>query len=110
MYTVLSYIRPFEGNREADVAPSENEFDTPAIIHMSLANLDLTQFVKNREKFFCFCSCFFFFFYVIMNIFCLKSSFPIPSCQTLALDTGPKAFFYSLDLLLFFPLFLADAI
>ena len=44
------------------MAPSENEFDTPAIIHMSLANLDLTQFVKNREKFFCFCSCFCFFF------------------------------------------------
>ena len=24
------YIRPFEGNLETDVAPSENEFDTPA--------------------------------------------------------------------------------
>ena len=24
------YIRPFEGNREADVAPGENEFGTPA--------------------------------------------------------------------------------
>ena len=24
------YIQPFEGNRKADVAPSENEFDTPA--------------------------------------------------------------------------------
>ena len=23
-----NYIRPFEGKREADVAPSENEFDT----------------------------------------------------------------------------------
>ena len=31
MYTVLNYIRPFEGNRETDVAPSENEFDTPAL-------------------------------------------------------------------------------
>ena len=28
MYTVLNYIRPFEGNREADVALGENEFDT----------------------------------------------------------------------------------
>ena len=26
-----NYIRPFEGNQEADVAPSENEFDTPAL-------------------------------------------------------------------------------
>ena len=24
-------MRPFEGNCEADVAPSKNEFDTPAI-------------------------------------------------------------------------------
>ena len=24
-----NYIRPFEGNCEADVAPHENEFDTP---------------------------------------------------------------------------------
>ena len=31
MYTVLNYIRPFEGNREADVAPGENEFDTPDV-------------------------------------------------------------------------------
>ena len=31
MYTVLSYIRPFEGNLKADVAPGENEFDTPAL-------------------------------------------------------------------------------
>ena len=30
MYTVLNYIRPLEGNHEAEVAPSENEFDTPA--------------------------------------------------------------------------------
>ena len=26
------YIWPFEGNHEADVAPGENEFDTPGII------------------------------------------------------------------------------
>ena len=25
------YIWPFEGNLEADVAPGENEFDTPAL-------------------------------------------------------------------------------
>ena len=31
MYTVLSYIRPFEGNLKADVAPGENEFDTPGV-------------------------------------------------------------------------------
>ena len=26
-----NYIWPFEGNLEADVAPGENEFDTPAL-------------------------------------------------------------------------------
>ena len=26
------YVQPFEGNLEADVAPRENEFDTPALI------------------------------------------------------------------------------
>ena len=31
MYTVLKLFRPFEGNREADVAPGENEFDIPGI-------------------------------------------------------------------------------
>ena len=30
------YIRPFEGNLEADVAPGENEFDTPALDHVFL--------------------------------------------------------------------------
>ena len=30
MYTVLKVCRPFEGNRKADVAPGDNEFDTPA--------------------------------------------------------------------------------
>ena len=25
------YIQPFEGNYEADVAPGENEFDTPTL-------------------------------------------------------------------------------
>ena len=31
IYTVLKLFRPFEGTREADVAPGENEFDTPAL-------------------------------------------------------------------------------
>ena len=31
MYTVLKLFRPFEGNCEADVVPSENEFDNPAL-------------------------------------------------------------------------------
>ena len=31
MYTVLNYIRPFEGNCKADVAPGGNVFDTPAL-------------------------------------------------------------------------------
>ena len=31
MYTVLKLFRPFEGNREADVTPGENEFDTPEL-------------------------------------------------------------------------------
>ena len=28
---VLNYTRSFEGNFEADVAPGENEFDTPGL-------------------------------------------------------------------------------
>ena len=31
IYTVLKIFQPFEGNCKADVAPSENEFDTPAL-------------------------------------------------------------------------------
>ena len=31
IYTVLKLFRPFEGNRKTDVAPGENEFDTPAL-------------------------------------------------------------------------------
>ena len=31
MYTVLKLCRPFEGNREADVAPGEHECGTPAL-------------------------------------------------------------------------------
>ena len=31
IYTVLILFRPFEGNRKADVAPSENDFDISAI-------------------------------------------------------------------------------
>ena len=31
MCTALNYIWPFEGNREADVAPGEKEPDAPAI-------------------------------------------------------------------------------
>ena len=26
-----NYLRPFEGNHETDVAPGENEFDTPGL-------------------------------------------------------------------------------
>ena len=36
MYAVLNYIWPFEGKREGDVAPHENEFDTPALEAPSL--------------------------------------------------------------------------
>ena len=28
------YIQPFEGNLEADVAPSENEFDIPGLTYL----------------------------------------------------------------------------
>ena len=28
---VLKLFQPFEGNHEADVAPGENEFDTPGL-------------------------------------------------------------------------------
>ena len=31
MYTVLKSFLSFEGNLEADVAPGENELDTPAL-------------------------------------------------------------------------------
>ena len=29
IYTVVKLFQPFEGHREADVAPGENEFDSP---------------------------------------------------------------------------------
>ena len=35
MYTVLKLFWPFEGNREADAAPSENGFDTPDLKQIS---------------------------------------------------------------------------
>ena len=31
LYSPKNHIRPFEGNHKADVAPGENEFDTPAV-------------------------------------------------------------------------------
>ena len=43
MYTVLNYIQPFEGNQEADVAPGENEFDTPGNSLIVLLINKLTQ-------------------------------------------------------------------
>ena len=36
MYTVLKLFRPFKGNVKADVAPGENEFDTPALTPCSV--------------------------------------------------------------------------
>ena len=45
MYTVLKYIQPLEGNREADVAPGENEFHNPAIEDTFKADL----FKKSRR-------------------------------------------------------------
>ena len=41
MYIVLNYIRPFEGNHEADVAPGENEFDIPVLEVLSGVELQL---------------------------------------------------------------------
>ena len=35
IYTVLKLFRPFQGNCEANVAPGENEFDTPALSNLS---------------------------------------------------------------------------
>ena len=35
-----NYIQPFEGNRKADVALSENELDTPA-----LSSFNLTRYI-----------------------------------------------------------------
>ena len=39
MYTVLKLFQPCEGNRKADVAPGENEFDTPALEGQARATL-----------------------------------------------------------------------
>ena len=39
IYTVLNCVWPSEGNPEADVAPGENEFDTPGIVVRQLYNL-----------------------------------------------------------------------
>ena len=36
------YIRPFEGNHEADVATSENEFDTAILMYISTENTSYT--------------------------------------------------------------------
>ena len=32
IYTVLKLFWPFEGNHKADVAPGENEFDSPGLL------------------------------------------------------------------------------
>ena len=33
IYTVLKLFWPFEDNRKADMAPGENEFDSPALYY-----------------------------------------------------------------------------
>ena len=43
MYTVLNYIWPFEGNYKVDVAPDENEFDTPVLDSINLTLFSLPQ-------------------------------------------------------------------
>ena len=39
-------IRPFEGNRKADVAPSENELDTPALAQYAQVSFLLSRFLS----------------------------------------------------------------
>ena len=41
-----NYIRPFEGNRKADVAPSENELDTPALAQYAQVSFLLSRFLS----------------------------------------------------------------
>ena len=50
IYTVINYIWPFEGNREADVAPGEHEFDTPAIKNQ-IVNILSSEGHRNNEFF-----------------------------------------------------------
>ena len=38
-------MRPFEGNGKADVAPGENEFDTPAGLDISSINSNKTLLI-----------------------------------------------------------------
>ena len=45
-----SYTQPFEGNREADVAPGENEFDTPGLE----PTLELSDLEDTKILFVCF--------------------------------------------------------
>ena len=49
-----NYIRPFEGNREADVAPGENEFDTSALVgHEQMNRQQSLFFSLNFYSVFC---------------------------------------------------------
>ena len=45
MYRVLKLFWPFEGNCKADVAPSENEFDTPDLHYAAERQKELLHFV-----------------------------------------------------------------
>ena len=49
IYTVLKLFWPFEGNLEADVAPSEDEFDTPKLDQMDVIYIYRTFYPKEAE-------------------------------------------------------------
>ena len=38
-------MQPFEGNHEADVTPSENEFDTPALNYFIKFSVEYSVYV-----------------------------------------------------------------
>ena len=50
MYTALKLFWPFEGNLQAYMAPSENEFDTPALSRLIKKKRERTQINKIRNE------------------------------------------------------------
>ena len=50
LYSPKNYIQPFEGNREADVAPGENELDTPAVGYYLNSDVKVLRFSKNSAQ------------------------------------------------------------
>ena len=43
------YVQPFEGNHEADMAPGENAFDTPALYLPKKHSLSKTELNRKQQ-------------------------------------------------------------